>query len=498
MKNKITPLIIVFSIYAGCVYAGPDGPAKSEKLLNLSLDEVKALALKENIDIKIARLEALIESQNLGEELSLFDLFLNGKIEYSLDKKKPVSSLFGPREEVKKYSFGADKKTTTGTTYSFTSYLQRSWVQSAFYDMNPYYEGYAALTVTQALGKNFFGLQDRGSLKITKLQIKNSHLLSWSRIEADLVNVSKAYWQLVFKQEEIKIRRDLLKEAKKLYDIYSEKLENGLAELPEVLATKANVLAKENELAVAEQERQTLNNDIEFLLNLESVRVIPTDSLYEEAIDVDFSEWVKTAMRHRRDYRQAKNDIEIGKIDLSMKKNALWPEIDLEATFAKNNIDSRYKDVFAQLGRESRTEVSAGISVSFSLQNTKERAQCEKSLLRKAKAILAVKNIEKLILTQLMNSRVEISTLNDRLEKDKEIVLLQQKKLRAEEVRIKLGRSDSDTLIRYQNDVFNARLAQARRSLFYLFAEIDLKVRMGIFLKGQAQDEIFVADWSDR
>jgi outer membrane protein TolC len=210
---------------------------------------------------------------------------------------------------------------------------------------------------------------------------------------------------------------------------------------------------------------------------------MPKDSLFGEEVEVDLSGWIREAMENRRDYKQAKNNVLIEKIDLKIKRNALWPEIDIEGTFAKNGIDSRYKDIFSQLSREDNIEVSIGFSITFPLGNRLAKAQYRKAELKKAQAILALKEIEKLIVTQMSNKQIGLEILLSQIHAGKEILSLQEKKLAAEEIRINLGRSSSDTLIRYQNDVLRARLGLLQRYMLYRVAEAELKVLKGVFLK---------------
>ncbi len=85
-------------------------------------------------------------------------------------------------------------------------------------------------------------------------------------------------------------------------------------------------------------------------------------------------------------------------------------------------------------------------------------------------------------MTQINDLTTKIKLFMGSVIVNKRVAQLQQKKLDAEIQRFKYGRSNSDYLIRYQEDLLDARLNLARALYLYQATLIDLKVAQQILL----------------
>jgi outer membrane protein TolC len=475
-KNNIAIFIICVCIYfiwdASCFSKG-----NSKDVFYLSLADITKLALKNNLDIQIAKFDAYIKRNDLLEANSIFDTFFNANINYTKNKKDIANTILGTKSLTNEYSVGISKKIPSGTTIELEAYDKRIWDNSPFSSVNPNTEANLKFSITQPLAKNFFGLIDRGNIKITKLDIENSDITSLDTIENSLALVQQAYWELVLRYQELKIKEDMLKEAEKLYNIYKRKIRIGLVEEPDLLAADANVSLRENSVLEARMLLNEAKNNLLYLLNLTDLKkqIIPIDKLNTQVETLDLYKELKQATQNRRDYKIVKKQIKSEDINLSLKKNALWPEIDLEASFTKNGIDPNYKNAWEEITSQDHNEIYVGLKVSMPLERREEKAQYNKSKLNKAKYLLLLKRIERIIFRDINNNVTQVNTLANQVETNKKIVRLQERKLKAEEVKLQYGRSSSDIIIRFQEDLLNARLNLARALFSYRIALINLE-----------------------
>jgi len=460
-------IILLFSAYF--VYA-------DDNSFYANIDTITKIALVNNLDIQIAKFDAYIQRNNLGEAQSIFDTFINASISYDKNKEDAASTLTGTASAMNNYSVGINKKIPSGTTLDVEAYNQRNWSNSSFYTTNPNTEANVKVSLTQALAKNFFGIIDRGNIKITKFDIKNSDFTSLDEIESSLSRVQRAYWELVLRCQELKIKEDMLSEARKLYSIYQKKIKTGLVEEPDLLAAKANVSLRENDVLKSKMKLEEAKNNLLYLINSDADKsIIPLDKLDTRVKKFNLYSELKKAIRTRRDYRIAKNALSSENINLVLKKNSLWPQVDLNASFAKNGIDSSYKNSWSELSNQNHSEWYVGVNIDFSFERKKEKAQYSKAKLSKAKAIVIVKRTERLIFKDINNSVTELNTVSIQVETNRKIVRLQEEKLKAEEKRLRYGRSSSDVIIRFQNDVLNARLGLVNSLFSYRLALINMK-----------------------
>ena len=456
----------------------------SSDILFLSAKDVRLLALANNLDVKLARLDSKIKGTELSYKEGIFDTFLNAEIGYTDDQRKPASTIPGTKNITNNYKIGLDKKLKSGTDVSIDLTDTREWTNSSFASLNPYHDSQIEVNLTQPIAKNFFGLIDRGELEIVKWEIKNADLDSYIKIENAIVLAEKAYWKMVLAQEEFGIKKGMLKKAIELFNQYRYKLKIGLVETGDVLAVEANMHLRESDLMIASNELKSAEEFLRVQLNLKNkARLFPSDKLLIVDIDITFIESLGQAFKNRRDYISRKNAIEANKVKLKMKSNSRFPEIDLKATFATNGLDSEYNEALRGIMEDSNPKYYAGIVFSYPFENNEANSEYEKATLEKTKVIINLQKTERQIISDIDEGFRKLMLNKINKSKMKRIENLQKGKLFQEEKRFKYGRSSSDILIRYQEDLLNASLMTQRAYLDYRISILDLMSAENTFLK---------------
>ena len=486
MRNKIV-FVFIFSLLLQSLFADDISSVKQ-----ISIADVTRLALKNSLDIQIAKIDAYKERTSLGKAKSIFDTFLNSGASYEDDKKTSATTLLRTKAATNKYSLGVEKKLPTGSRLKIDTNHSLVDANSSASAINNYNESSFKFSLNQSLGKNFFGLTDRSNIKITKINIDNAEYSSLGEIENALYKVQTAYWNVVLKEKELNIKSDMLKEAEKLYSIYKENYERGTAEKGDLFAVEANMRTRKNEVLITRLEKEIAKNNLLFLLNEEDthIQLEPIDSLATAMHSVDVYETLKEAVLHRRDYKIIKNKIESQNIDIKIKKNALWPEIDLKASFLKNGLASNYQDSWNQTSDENNYELFTGITFRIPFGNRSAKADLEKVRLNREQILLFLKRTERLILKEINNKVKEVNSLKNRIELLTSIRKLQENKLNEETKNLHFGRSNSDTIIRYENDLLQASLNLALSSFKYRVSLIDLDLAKNTLLNKYWKDTL--------
>ncbi len=457
----------------------------NNRVVELSLKDVSRLALKNNLDIQIVKLDYYISRCNLDKTKSIFDSLLKMSAEYTKDKSAKNSVFSGNEEKIRGYNLDLTKKLPTGTALGLRAGYKREKTDSSYVLYNPSLESSASVSITQELGRNFFGILDRNRVKITQLDVKNSELSSLSSIELYLAEIQKAYWLLALAYKKLEISRGVFREAEKLYNIYKNKLKTGLVEEPDLLAAQANMNLRKSGVLDALMALANTKRNLLFLLNEPDINIDikVKDDLGKNIGFVNLFDCLNTAVKFRRDYQQAKRDVEINRIFLKMKRNSLWPQIDLKASFAKNGISSDYKDSWQAVSSEGNSYFSVGLKLVFPLENRRAKAEYSQQKLKKAQSLLMLKKTEKQVFLDINNQVMYINTLVNRINTQRNIVNLQKRKLEAEKKRLKYGRSSSDIIIRYEDDLLNSKLLLVNLLYDYQCALIDLEVKENSLLK---------------
>ncbi len=483
MKKILFPIMFILMLLSSIV---PYGFCKSPeaKVYRLSLKEVTQLALINNFDIQLANYDSFIADTSLGRARSLFDTILNAEVKYQNDQMKRSSSLYGTKTLDNDYDIGVSRKLPSGTKLDLDMTNNRNWTDASVASSALNHNSALSLSVTQELGKNFFGITDRGNIDITKIQIQNSAYTSLEKIEQVIRSVKKAYWDLVLEMENVAIQKEMVDQAKRLYDLHQEKLKDGLVEKPEAIASEANYKNRINDLRLLENAVKTKENVLKLMLNIKEhqAAIVPTDKFDLSVGQQDFMEALKVAFEKRRDFLRAKNTIEAQKINLVVEKNNMLPTVNLTASLTKNGLGDHFRQSVTNITAEDNSHYAVGLMFSLPLENRDAKAKLEKAEYEKAKALIELKLIERQITIDIMDQVRNCNIYKEVAFNSIDIAELQAQKLKEEEKRFNLGRSDTDTLIRYQEDLIKAQQAAVADKYRLHSALIDLKLKKGTLL----------------
>ena len=474
---KVLQRIIAISV-ASIMFISMCPVAQAEEnTILLDAKETAKIALENNFDIQIYRLDKLIGEDELLSSRAVYDTELSGSYEYTQDRLARTSTLAGSSITTVDQDITLKKKLPTGTVLSLGASHAREYTDSAFATLNPYHESTASASVTQPLLKDFLGIQTRNTIKLAMLDKDNVAYTSTEKIEREIAQAQKAYWRLVLAYHEFGLRDQVLSSAKRLYEVTAKNFELGIVEKAEFFAIEANLKERQRDLVLAKNTLDACVNDLGFRLNLpKDINIISKDE--PEIIDCnfDFNKRLAAALANRQDYKVAKNEVKSKNLTVAMRRDSLWPQIDLVASLEKNGIDSSFTRSVNEITSMGSPKYEIGVAVSFSLENTQERAEFSQAKLKKVQALLNLKKTECALFIQVNDAVNYAEATKSAAKYQQEATKLQESKYKAEKDRFNKGRSDIDRLIRYQQDYLTSEVAYLNSIYHYNEAMIDLKV----------------------
>jgi len=283
----------------------------------------------------------------------------------------------------------------------------------------------------------------------------------------------------------VKMGEEMLKRAREFYEINRKKAEIGTAEATDLIASEANRELRKTELEVEIDKFETAVNKLRLVINYPDDR---KDILPLETIDILQSRpslipALKHAFENRRDYERAKKEIKAKKINLSMKDNARWPQLDLEASLILNGVKRKLAKSAGNSFTNKNPEYYAKLTFSHPLENRSAKSDYIKAKNEKAKALVSLKKVEKTIVTEIDNNVRNVNLNRDKAARRLKIEDLQKTKLEEEKKQFGYGRSDSDRIIRFQEDLLQAKITALKALRDYKHSVVDLYLTKDTFLK---------------
>ena len=274
---------------------------------NLTLENVLAITLKENIDIKIKTNE-LNQVENY-EKVGVLGVLPRIKINGSSSVNNGTSSLEFATDDFPSINDASSESTSINGNIEFSYNL---------------FNGLGSIYTYQKLKK-------QSDLKSTELLIQ---------IEQALIKTAKEYYDIAYLQEQNKIYSDLLDVSKERYERVKIQNEFGNASKLDLLSAEidlnkdsVNLINSNYDLKVAKNQlNQTLNRELTLDFNVDNKVEINSNLLY--------SDLNKEIQKNNNNILFQQYLIEVSKKDKKINSSSIFPQVNISAQYGYNNTES--------------------------------------------------------------------------------------------------------------------------------------------------------------
>jgi len=234
-----------------------------------------------------------------------------------------VSSTSALVNSSQSYYVAYQQSWTTGTSFTFDYQGYRSHVNSPAFGLNPYATGDLDLQITQSLLQGFGRPVNNRYIRIAKNNIKVNDLNFKEQVITTIAGVLNLYWDLVSFDEDLRIKEQALDTAQKLLDDNKSEVELGTQ--PGIIVTQAQAQVSESkedllisQTNVAQQEiilKNALSRNGSVNQWLDDVHIVPLDHIV-----VPEKEQLSPTRELVDEAIAARPEIQLSKINLDSQK----------------------------------------------------------------------------------------------------------------------------------------------------------------------------------
>ncbi|HTS13501.1 MAG TPA: TolC family protein [Candidatus Limnocylindrales bacterium] len=335
--------------------------------LTLSLDDAVALALENNLDIRVQRYAVwVIDTQLLKAEaggipqpasaqqvvLGLppavsFDPEITAQMNWGRSNI-PVNNIFtsgvGAQDIFSISGQSANYNVTyaegfhTGTAVQLQWQNNRSSTNSPGVLFNPAVQSTLTFTISQPLLQGCcrlpatrFIIEAKNSIKISDAQFRQA-------VITDITTASDDYWELVYDLESVKVEQQAVSVSQKLYEDNKKQLEIGTMAPLDVLTAQSQLATDRGNLVAAQTARllqqAKLLADITkdpLAANLRDIEIVPTTAIETPDVveNVPLPDLMAEAWANRPEMKVAELTLVNDKIEVKVTRNGLLPSLSL-------------------------------------------------------------------------------------------------------------------------------------------------------------------------
>jgi outer membrane protein TolC len=264
-----------------------------------------------------------------------------------------------------------------------------------------------------------------------------------------LLNVNRAYWNLVFFREDLKAKDKSLQAAKDFLHNTEIMLQAGAVAKLEVSRAKLRVAERREDVVLAQARIVDAEDQLRYLIYgqgddlLSPQSLVPADvpSVYAEQINSD--EAVNFALAARPVMESQRVALESADVILATAKNQLLPQVDLAATYSLNGLGEDRHDTLYSMKTLDYHDATASLSFSVPLGNRMARSYYTKQRYQRLKALADYAVMERDLTLSVKTAIRGISTSLRSVETNLVRLEASQEQLDVEKQNYDVGRSIS-------------------------------------------------------
>ncbi|BDC52403.1 hypothetical protein F183_A47180 [Bryobacterales bacterium F-183] len=410
-------------------------------------------------------------------------------------------------------SFGYQQSFLTGTQVQMGFNYSAFRSNNRLSDLNPSGSGNLSLNFTQPLLRGFGMAINNRNIRIAKNDLRVSDLVFEQQVITTVSAIINLYWDLVSFNEDLKVRKQALALAEKLYNDNKKQVEIGTLAPIEIVRAEAEVASRQQDLLVSETSLLQQETIIKNALSrtgtsspaVSEARIVPTDLLRLETTEPvqPLQDLIELAMDSRPELKQTQINIENSKIGMLGNKSQLLPQLDVTGSFQNNALAGSanflrpgasvdpffiggFGQALSQIFRRNFPDYGVGFNLTVPLRNRTATADyIRESLSLRQNEIRQRQQINQ-IRVDVQNALIGVSQARARYLTAQKNRVLQEQTLDAEQKKYALGASTIFFVIQAQRDLATAQSQEVSAMASYSRAKVQMEFVTGQTLKANS------------
>jgi outer membrane protein TolC len=246
------------------------------------------------------------------------------------------------------FATGYSQSFITGTNVNFTFYNNRSFVNSSSVLFNPTLSGFFDFQVNQPLLQGFSVAVNTRDIRVARNNLKLTDLTIKLQVATTVSAALNLYWDLVSFNDAVRIKERALGVAQDLFEGNKKQVAIGALAGIEVTRAAAAVSVSKEDLLIAQTNVAQQEIVLKNMLNrngiantwLDDVHIIPLDHIEVPKTEEirPIQDLIGEALENRLEINRDKINLESQKILLTGTKNGLLPSLSAFAEFTNNGL----------------------------------------------------------------------------------------------------------------------------------------------------------------
>lgn len=476
-------------------------PSKPDAPMPKSLQDLIVAALNSNLELRAKRLDPAFEKLTVDEAMGAFDpqFNFNSLATHDQHPQNTVEFLstgqisYTYEEDVLHYEAGFSGLLQSGMQWSVNTVSERAnntFNRESSAIFHPEYTSISKVEITQPLLKNFGPAANLAEVRMNKSSYQKSIQDYRETVIKTIADVMGAYFEMVFGQENLKVKQEAVALAEHLVDENQHRLDQGRMAPIDVTDAQERLSEAQEELILAKNFLAHRRDTIRELTRETFVASEGDDDWFVDGSNLlhgapPLSRWalLKDMFDNNPGYLANLELVKQSDVRLSYARNQRWPSLDLKASMDYNGLSNGWSKSYTDFEYRPGPDWTAGVVVAIPITARVGRDRVSEAKIRKTQALFNVKRSENELLSAFDTAMRDIGAASDRIRLVHSSVVLAQEALDSEEKRLESGLTTSYNVSLSQKDLSQARSRELATYVDLNKALVQLYVLVGILPK---------------
>lgn len=462
----------------------------------LSLEECRASALENNLDLRVAFMSPTIAAQGVSEEEARFEAVFTTRAQWAEFDTPTASLLTSAQSQNMSVDPGVRIPLKTGGVASINLPVSRHKDNNQFSVLNPSHSSDLEFSISQPLLRGAGRRAATAGIRIATYNLQASEAQTKLEVVRQLAAVDRAYWRLFQVREELKVRQEQ-------YELASEQLQRAqrrvtaeMAPEIEVIRAQAGVADSLDAIIRAQNAVWQIQRELKRIINRPGL-TLDTMVLIVPSTPPDPAEYVfdrqtlsDRAVVNRMEMLELELRLAADAATIALEKNQALPLLTMDYTYRINGLGGSLDESFRTTARNKFEDWAVGLNAEVPLGNEAARSRVRRAILQRLQR-LNTKDARELAIRQEVLDAIDNTDAGwQRLLAARQSVILNTRTLQAEQRQFDVGQSTSTDVLDASARLTEARSNEIAAVTNYQVAQVDLAFATGT-LMGAAK-----VDWA--
>jgi outer membrane protein TolC len=479
----------------------PQTPQPAAEVMHITADDVVKMATANNPDLAAGQYDPRVSAEQTAQARAAFLPTLQSGISRNVQETPPSSVFFGTsavRTDLWQGNVGiAQQLPWGGGSYSLGWSSLRTNANFSLSNFNPSVTAQLQAAVSQPFQRNYKLDPLRGQVAIAQRSEEISNI-SLQELAITLTSAAqRAYWNLVLARAAVDVAQRSLDLSQELERNNKARVDVGQSPPLDLVSARAEVAQRRTDLITAQTSVRQAEDQLRVLIldpkrpDYWFVKIDPADLVPPVGPEPDVDAAVRRALAERTDLSRLRKEIDVSDTNVSLAKNAVLPDVRLQATYLTNGLGGTellretflgpvtgqsavaFGDVLRQIFAANYPTWTVGFTFSYPLGRSQEEATLARTKLEREQNVERLRSAEYKAVRDVRQAGMVLDQDRQRIETTRLARELSEQRLDQEQKRYEVGMSTNFNVIQAQRDLAVARNQELQAQLDYQQAQIN-------------------------